>query len=55
MTTITDYDYLFPGDVLETHCQKHGKTNHVWTGHKLICLLCNPDAINQIPEPEPEL
>jgi len=53
MQTKTDYDYLFPGDVLLTYCSKHRQeTNHVWTGHLLVCLLCAPETINEIPSDE---
>lgn len=34
------------GHVYWTHCSKHmGQTDHLWTGHKLVCLAegCHPE------------
>lgn len=34
-----------PGDVVWTWCSKHwDRTDHIWTGHKLVCLACHPEA-----------
>ena len=36
-------DELVDGDITWTWCRRHEeRTEHVWTGHKLICLICFP-------------
>lgn len=33
-----------PGDITETWCSLHlDRTDHLWTGSKLICLECHPE------------
>jgi len=35
---------LSPGDVVWTWCSLHfDRTDHLWTGKRLICLECYPD------------
>lgn len=35
---------LRPGDTVWTWCSRHmDRTNHIWTGNKLICLECQPE------------
>jgi hypothetical protein len=33
-----------PGDVTQSWCSRHwDRTDHLWTGHLLICLDCHPE------------
>ena len=35
---------LQKGDITETWCSKHfERTDHLWTGYKLVCLDCHPE------------
>ena len=40
-------------DITWTYCSKHmGRTEHLWTGHKLVCLACHPDQKPKEANPE---
>jgi len=35
---------FYPGDTAWTWCSRHmDRTNHIWTGSKMICLECHPE------------
>ena len=37
-------DPVRPGDIRMTWCSRHwDRTDHLWTGYQLICLLCHPE------------
>lgn len=41
----TKRETIQPGDKMETWCSQHGdlgkKTEHIWTGTRLVCLECD--------------
>lgn len=48
---------VYPGEIFNTWCSKHGdrgtSTDHLWTGHGLVCLICNPGSDPRTTPPPP--